>query len=418
LQTFPEPIDFVRGVLGWRPRRLDLKDEFAADRGRRARVVFLGGWANVSGEVSANNDVRRYPILDALRFVFAFWVVMDHYGEFPLFADADTSVPAVWLLSHSYGTIVCGVPAVMGFFVISGFCIHLPFRNGKSLSVARFYARRYVRILIPVAAVIAIYRFSGNQQPLFGAKSIMWSSVLWSLMCEEIYYAVYPMARWCLQRWGWLPVMSVAFTLAAFTALRHFHRELWADFGAIQTAVILYPVWLLGCFLAEKSERLTPLSFTPEIWTWRCLAIGGAWSCEMLSFHGGVPYTQTMLWFGILAYFWLRKELAYGLNKQPATGLVSAGAWSYSLYLMHVPAMRIYARLRVPNFGAELNWCLAIGFILGSAYIFYLVVERPSHRLARRLGTAKSPEARSIAQRPPDTSSFAPRAKSARAASV
>jgi peptidoglycan/LPS O-acetylase OafA/YrhL len=374
--------------------------------------------AIVTGELSANSEVRRYPILDALRFVLAFWVVMDHYGEFPLFANADTSVPAVWLLSHTYATIVCGAGAVMVFFVISGFCIHLPFRNGKALPVARFYARRYVRILIPVAAVIVIYRFSGNQQPLFGAKSLLWNSVLWSLMCEEIYYAVYPVARWCLRRWGWLPVMSSAFTLAAFTALRHFHRELWTDFGAMQTAAILYPVWLFGCFLAEKSEGIRPLNSKREIWIWRCLAIGGAWSCEMLSFHASVHYPQTMLWFGILAYFWLRKELAYGLNKQPAAALVSAGAWSYSLYLMHVPAMCIYAKLPVPNFGAGLNWCLAIVFILGSAYLFYVVVERPSHRLARRLGTSKSPAAQAVSQLVPDHSSFAPRANSARAASI
>jgi peptidoglycan/LPS O-acetylase OafA/YrhL len=370
----------------------------------------------VTGESSIHSDVRRYPILDALRFVFAFWVVMDHYGEFPLFANADTSVPAVWLLSHSYATIVCGASAVMGFFVISGFCIHLPFRNGKALPVARFYARRYVRILIPVVAAIVIYCVSGNRQPLFGAKSILWNSVLWSLMCEEIYYAVYPLVRWSLRRWGWLPVMSVAFTLAVFTALRHFHQELWAEFGAIQTAVILYPVWLLGCFLAEKSELLTPLNSMREIWMWRFLAIGGAWSCEMLSFHAGVPYTQTMLWFGILAFFWLRKELAHGLNKRPAGALVSAGAWSYSLYLIHVPAMRIYAKLPVPNFGAGLNWCLAIGFILGSAYVFYLVVERPSHRLARRLGTSQFFQLQRAPEPVPDP--FAARGKSARAASV
>jgi len=58
------------------------------------------------------------------------------------------------------------------------------------------------------------------------------------------------------------------------------------------------------------------------------------------------------------------EELAYGLNKQPASALVSAGAWSYSRYLMHVPAMRIYGKLPVPNLGAGLNWCLAIGLIL------------------------------------------------------
>lgn len=79
-------------------------------------------------------------------------------------------------------------------------------------------------ILIPVAASIVIYRISGNQQPPSGAKSIPRNSVLWSLMCDEIYYAVYPLARWGLRRRGWLPVMSVAFTVAAFTTLRHIHH--------------------------------------------------------------------------------------------------------------------------------------------------------------------------------------------------
>jgi peptidoglycan/LPS O-acetylase OafA/YrhL len=213
-------------------------------------------------------------------------------------------------------------------------------------------------------------------------------------------------------------VMTGAFTLATFTALRHFHSELWSDFGAIQTAVILYPVWLLGCFLAERSETLTPLNSKREIWMWRCLAIGGAWGCEMLSFHASVHYPQTMLWFGVLAYFWLQKELAYGLNQQPSGALVSAGAWSYSLYLMHVPAMRIYAKLPVPNFGAEVNWCLAIGFILASAYVFYLVVERPSHRLARWLGTSHSPTAQRITQLTPGPDRFVPRSKSAKVISA
>jgi peptidoglycan/LPS O-acetylase OafA/YrhL len=116
--------------------RLPWKDAVAADFGSDVKVVSTGGLAIVIGERSAHNDVTRYPIVDAQRFVFAFWVVMDHYGEFPLVANADTSVPAVWL--HSYATIVCGAPAVMGLFVISGFCIHLPFRNGKALAVARF----------------------------------------------------------------------------------------------------------------------------------------------------------------------------------------------------------------------------------------------------------------------------------------
>jgi peptidoglycan/LPS O-acetylase OafA/YrhL len=116
----------------------DLERRTRGGQRKDCKALFTGGLAIVNGEVSADSGMKRYPILDALRFVFAFWVVMDHFGPFPLFANADTSVPAVWLLSHTYPTLVCGIGAVMGFFVISGFCIHLPFRNGKALAVARF----------------------------------------------------------------------------------------------------------------------------------------------------------------------------------------------------------------------------------------------------------------------------------------
>jgi len=151
-----------------------------------------------------------------------------------------------------------------GSFVISGFCIHLPFRNGKALPLARFHARRYGQILIPVAAAIVIHA-------VFGESA--------AAVRREVHFvelgAVEPDGGGDLLRIVsagslesaavGLPVISIAFTVAAFTALRHFHQDLWSNFEATQAAVILYPVWLLGCFLAEKIERLTALNSMREI---------------------------------------------------------------------------------------------------------------------------------------------------------
>lgn len=338
-------------------------------------------------------------MLDGWRFILAFWVVTSHIGMIPLLASADTSERIVWLASHALSTFVYGIPAVIGFFVISGFCIHLPFRNALRIPVGRFYARRYIRIMVPVLVSLVIYRLLGNQRALFGATSIFWNSVLWSLLCEEIYYAVYPALWWCRKKFGWRAILAVAFTAGASTALAHFHWESWLDFGPIQTAVILYPVWLLGCVLAEQTERLSAPGSAWEIWRWRLAVWAGSWICEMLNFHGKVPYTQTMLWFGVLTYFWLKKELAYGMDKQPVAVLAWAGAWSYSLYLMHVPAIAIYERLPVHGLGPVLNWCALLGFILAVAYAFYLLVEKPSHRLARMLGSSKYRDPK-VTQRP------------------
>lgn len=335
--------------------------------------------------VSAGKD--HYPILDALRFVLAAWVVMSHYGGPPLFAGADASNRFVWTLMHGWSTIVYGVAAVIGFFVISGFCIHLPFRHHEKLPVGRYYARRYVRILIPVIGALAIDRLAGSHDPIFGPHTVLWNSVLWSLLCEEIYYAVYPAIRPLRKRFGWWPLISVSFLLAASTAILHWKAAAWNEVGPLQTALILYPVWLLGCVLAEQSDKLPAIDSAATIWKWRFLAWAGSWVCEMLNFHFHVPFTQTMLWFGILAYFWIRNEIAYGKRHRPSALLIFGGAWSYSLYLFHEPAMHIFSKLPLPNFGDMLNWCASFGFMLALSYAFYLAIERPSHKLARMFHT-------------------------------
>ena len=112
-------------------------------------------------ETTASSQGNRYPILDALRFVLALWVAVGHYGAFPLFAGVDTATRFGRFVTHAWQSVVFGTPAVIVFFVISGFCIHLPFRGDKKLAVGRYYLRRYTRILIPVAGALCVYRLSG-----------------------------------------------------------------------------------------------------------------------------------------------------------------------------------------------------------------------------------------------------------------
>ena len=334
----------------------------------------------------------RYSILDALRIILAFWVTMNHFGVFPLFAGVDTTTEFGRLLVHGWGSIVWGVPAVIGFFVISGFCIHLPYRGDEKLPVGRYYARRYIRILVPVAAAILISKLTGNRQSIIGEHSILWNSVLWSLACEEIYYAVYPLARLLRKRFGRVMLLAPTFLVGAILAATRPEALDGSALGTVEAAVILFPVWLLGCLLAEQSDQIPALDSTWAIWRWRFLAWFGSWFCEMIHFKMGVSVPQAMLWFGILAYFWIKKEIAYSKHHQPWALLAAAGLWSYSLYLMHVPAIALFGKLPLPSFGYILDWCFSIAFVMGISYLFYLFVERPSHRLARRIMVIGSPE--------------------------
>jgi len=350
-------------------------------------------------EKSSSDGARHFLILDALRFVLAFWVVLAHTGLPPIFDFIHPPGAIGHVVVQIYHSLVYGMTAVMGFFVISGFCIHLPFRKGKPLPIGRFYARRYVRIMIPVIAGVLLFRLIA-QSPLYGEKSIWWESVLWSLVCEEIYYAVYPLMLVIRRRFGWAWLFVPAYVASFAVTLSHIHRVNWFAFGPVETAVALYPVWLLGCVLAEQSDALPAFTSVARLWAFRLAIWFCASVCLVLNFRRIVLFPQTMVIFGTLAFFWLRQELSY---RAPAASplritraLASLGAWSYSLYLMHIPMSMLYDKIAPANIPPMLGWFTLKAFVLTCAFLFYLAVERPSHKLARRVGSLDTKPASAV----------------------
>ena len=184
------------------------------------------------------NEARRYAVLDALRFVLALWVAIGHYQNFPLFAGVDTTTAFGAFVARAWSEVVFGTPAVIVFFVISGFCIHSPFRGDTKLVVGRYYLGRYTRILIPVAGALCVYRLSGLQLRFWGEHSVLWESPLWSLACEEVYYAAYPALRWMRKRVGWRVTLPASGVMGAGMAAT-FH-----DFGPLGTSYCFrYGCW-------------------------------------------------------------------------------------------------------------------------------------------------------------------------------
>jgi peptidoglycan/LPS O-acetylase OafA/YrhL len=325
-----------------------------------------------------------YPILDALRFLLAFWVAVGHFEMIQLFGDPNTGFGLWHWFKRGWNTVVFGTPAVIVFFVISGFCIHLPFRGTRKIDVPRYYLRRYTRILVPVAGALIVYRLVGAHLTFWGEHSILWESPLWSLACEEIYYALYPFLRWTRNRIGWRFLLPASFLVAVAIASTHPHAVNWHIFGPLGTALMLLPVWLLGALLAEQAEGLAFEKPLLSIWFWRFLAWLGCWVSEMLHFKMGISYTQTMIWFGVLAYFWVRQEIAHGKTHPPNRVLVAAGAWSYSLYLLHAQGGGLFLSLNW-SAGKIVDWFLVMASSLAFSYLFYLLVEKPSHALARKI---------------------------------
>lgn len=268
-----------------------------------------------------------------------------------------------------------GYPAVFAFFVISGFCIHVPYTR-QPLPVLSFLAARAIRILVPSA--VAIWLAGRLHIEFFNFRD---GYILWSIVCELWYYALYPVF-YVLTRWvSWRQLCAIAFVIATvFVVLsgadaewnfRYLGYDTFHYFhGPWLTWIVGLPAWLLGCVLAQ--EYTAQRSRFP-IYGWRILVALTASALAWLTAHTDVHYQFTMNPFAILVFFWMRAEIAAATR---VTWLDRIGVWSFSIYLFHVIAEAFLHR------ATDVVW-LVLPAVFLLCYGFYMVVERPSHKAAR-----------------------------------
>ena len=146
--------------------------------------------------------------------------------------------------------------------------------------------------------------------------------------------------------------------------------------------------------MAEEFSGTRPVS-KGTLWLWRGLIVFANAACFSCMLHLKIGFPYTLNFFAILAYFWLKIEVATlreeaSFRKKTGFAILEwGGKWSYSLYLMHGPLSRLFNNFGLENLAVTVKWCIKIGFILIFCYLFYLVAEKPSHWLARRI-TSKS----------------------------
>lgn len=309
--------------------------------------------------------------LDSIRFWCALWVYFSHFGFFPL-----PHISTTRAVAGLYNNLFCGIAAVVAFFVISGFCIHYPYVGGQAPVAAAYYVRRYVRILPPVLAALLLGRVLGQSATDF------YQAIIWSLAAEVIYYTIYPVLRPVLARWP-SQCVGIAFAVSLILAAARPDFVMLQQFGFGLTWLVGLPSWLLGCRLAKfTAEDVFHAAAKP--WIWRALVWAGSCAASILRFHAGIGYPLTMTLFGVLVYFWLRAEMRYYRATNPPRFTEFCGQWSYSIYLVHGPAVLWFARLSLPRAPIPL-WILQTAAVLAASFLFYLTVERPSHLLARRM---------------------------------
>jgi peptidoglycan/LPS O-acetylase OafA/YrhL len=326
---------------------------------------------------------QRVRGLDAIRFVLAIWVMIGHLGRLP-YAASIPSGPGMILVRGIYNNVISGPAAVIVFFVISGFCIHFPYRDAERVVLLPYFARRHIRILVPVGVALGLAQLQGLRIFEFN------HSILWSLLCEEIYYTVYPVLLKLRSRWGWPVLIGASFVAALAVAATDPGAGDYPSFGWRLNWILGLPCWLLGCDLAQrwKADSCAPDVRALEIWAWRFGILGLSVGCSALRFHTSLTYPWTLNFFALAVVVWLQREIIRGVRHAPMSVLEWAGAFSYSIYLVHVHGQNLVLRLTSVSPSELPGWILVNLAVLGLCYVFYRAVERPSHHLARRVYAA------------------------------
>ena len=318
--------------------------------------------------------------LDTLRLLAALMVVASHLAlHLPVRPDSEIG-SAIWRFLQPGAS---GRAAVAFFFVISGFCIHLAQVESLNVNAATFVARRGIRIGLPLIAVLVLAEGLGPLAQL-GLRL-----VLWSVYCELAYYAAYPALLALRRRFSMERILVVATLVSAvFVAVGLQARpELFTGQPiALTYSIALYPLWLVGAWLAERYRRARAPRLG-GIAGWRLGALALCFAANQIKLGSGpAAYWLLYVVLGLYCFFYLPRELSRWRLTAPSKVAERMGKSSYSVYLAHMIPIALFIQLDASrSFPAALiGLSIAIALI---SYCFYMFSEAPAHRLARAIKT-------------------------------
>jgi peptidoglycan/LPS O-acetylase OafA/YrhL len=332
-------------------------------------------------------------------------------------------------LSHAgLDNVVPGLFGVAVFFFLSGYLIttlmRLEIESTGTLSLRNFFLRRALRILPPfylvVALLILVVRLGWLPGSLSGADLLVtllyltnyWNifvhqihmpgfNIFWSLSVEEHFYIVFPFAMLLMTRLGWtryrqaaLLVAVCALVLAWRCQLVYHAHVLSHSYGGygeplrtwFSTDTRIDSI-LFGCVLALVGNPA--LDKGPKA-SWLAAGVGvavlvGTFVYRNPEFRETWRYTLQAMALFPLFILAIRAHAHPVLRWLEAPALRVVGVLSYTLYLVHYPALMLANRWtshRVPA-GA-----MAFAMALAFAWAMHQLVEQPLARLRRRWRSA------------------------------
>lgn len=358
----------------------------------------------------------RLDWLDAFRGLAALWVVLFHvrvdlwvgWNEIRAHPAA-YSMPERIVAWLSVPTTFGG-SGVMLFFLISGFCVHLP-QAGKTapLDLRVYGVRRFFRIYPPYLAAVIFTMLCAAIGTRLGATgevstTVWWQTLLmvqnygagqpgpnpafWSLPVEMELYLAYCVMLPLMRRCGWTFGLAIVGGLsAALNAglIASGHPEFHGNF------LQFWLIWAAGALLAEwwATNRVPAFGVSGGLAALGLLVAAvkarfSTWPIAV-SDHLWAGFYFLLLWFALAQAGWFER-CPVVLRR----GLTLLGTCSYSVYLIHFPVFFVWgAAWRQAFDGSKPTSFLiplaAAFLIVPTAWLFWKWTEDPSQRFARTL---------------------------------
>jgi peptidoglycan/LPS O-acetylase OafA/YrhL len=344
-----------------------------------------------------------FPHVEGLRGASALYVFLYHMWSSAV-EDAAGKLPP-WLALTPF--MQYGHFAVAAFIVISGYCLALPVatRPERAFQAVAFFKRRARRLMPAYLLVLflsvipyclAVLLRNGHISAahislglalhvalihnLFLASNEYLNGPMWSVALEIQIYVVFALLLipvW--RRFGVLAQLALALVLGL---LPHFllHSFDWTA------------PWMLGLFaMGIAAAQLTARPDLARRWPWAWISAVAA----VVALLSLLPYRDQVtpdgaLWpmdlaVGVtIAAFFIaaaRREGLVPARMLSVRWLLVLGSFSYSLYLVHGPIIRVFeaalVRTHAGPAATAVAYAVFVPFVIGVAYATYRIAERP-----------------------------------------
>ncbi|MEK4139478.1 acyltransferase [Paenibacillus sp. FSL L8-0696] len=337
---------------------------------------------------------ERIPQLDIFRAIAIFAVLAIHATSRTLAETLGTNMFHPFLFINKFSQF-----AVPSFIFLSGFVLFYNYIDrplgGKTLG--KFYSRRLLYIIVPYVVFSLLYfALKMNAGNTWGLPPGEMASKLWKYLWTGTaythlyyiiiiiqFYVLFPLILWCLQKVrhlaAWAPLIGLLLQWGFVLLNKYMTNHGYWQLSKGSLAITYFSYFLLGAGIAVYYSSLKKW-LVPSREGWRA-GKGPVWiTLWLLWIVAGVVHVE--LWFNnytkktVINSLWYEgfsnlhallscvvllqiSFLLYGAGRSLLTRLlVSVGACSFGIYLLH--PMLLYFYRKLPFHGGSLAYIAAI----------------------------------------------------------